>query len=126
MVLTLLRDLGEQPHSERRQALCIDGAVVALLNGLEDEGLIECRRCFEDRRKHIVLITKAGRRRPPNKESPPGEQRGTYSIRAYSSKRVTGRGAARRNGDIITAGYCRAHGRGRGGRNWTVCRAMLS
>lgn len=64
VVLTLLRDLGEQPQSELPQALGIDATgVVALLNGLEDEGLIERRRSPEDRRKHNVLITKAGRRR---------------------------------------------------------------
>ncbi|GAS86554.1 MarR family transcriptional regulator [Mycolicibacterium brisbanense] len=64
VVLTLLRDLGEQPQSELPQALGIDATgVVALLNGLEDEGLIERRRSSEDRRKHNVLITKAGRRR---------------------------------------------------------------
>jgi len=39
------------------------GQGVALLNGLEDEGLIERRRSPEDRRKHIVSITTAGRRR---------------------------------------------------------------
>jgi DNA-binding MarR family transcriptional regulator len=64
VVLTLLRDLGEQPQSELPQALGIDATgVVALLNGLEDEGLIERRRSPEDRRRHNVLITKAGRRR---------------------------------------------------------------
>lgn len=64
VVLTLLRDLGEQPQSELPQALGIDATgVVALLNGMEDEGLIERRRSPEDRRKHNVVITKAGRRR---------------------------------------------------------------
>ncbi len=64
VVLTLLRDVGEQPQSELPHALGIDATgVVALLNGLEDEGLIERRRSPEDRRKHNVVITKAGRRR---------------------------------------------------------------
>jgi DNA-binding MarR family transcriptional regulator len=64
VVLTLLRDLGEQPQSELPQALGIDATgVVALLNGLEDEGLIERRRSPGDRRKHNVLLTEAGRRR---------------------------------------------------------------
>ncbi|MEW5813639.1 MAG: MarR family transcriptional regulator [Actinomycetota bacterium] len=64
VVLTLLRDLGEQPQAELPKALGIDATgVVALLNGLEDEGLIERRRSPEDRRKHNVVITKAGRRR---------------------------------------------------------------
>lgn len=64
IVLTLLRDYGEQPQAELPAALGIDATgVVALLNGLEGEGLIERRRSQEDRRKHIVLITKAGSRR---------------------------------------------------------------
>lgn len=64
VALTLLRELDEQPQSELPQALGIDATgVVALLNGLEDEGLIERRRSPEDRRRHNVLITKAGRRR---------------------------------------------------------------
>lgn len=64
IVLTLLRDFGEQPQSDLPQTLGIDATgVVALLNGLEDEGLIERRRSAEDRRKHNVFLTKAGRRR---------------------------------------------------------------
>ncbi|MGV9803697.1 MarR family winged helix-turn-helix transcriptional regulator [Mycobacterium sp. NPDC003449] len=64
IALTLLRDSGEQAQSELPQALGVDATgVVALLNGLEDEGLVERRRSPEDRRKHNVFITKAGRRR---------------------------------------------------------------
>ncbi|WP_253866969.1 MarR family winged helix-turn-helix transcriptional regulator [Mycobacterium asiaticum] len=64
IALTLLRDFGEQAQSDLPQALGIDSTgVVALLNSLEDEGLIERRRSAEDRRKHNVSITKAGRRR---------------------------------------------------------------
>ena len=64
IALTLLRDFGEQAQSELPQLFGIDATgVVALLNGLEDEGLIERRRSPEDRRKHIVSITTAGRRR---------------------------------------------------------------
>jgi DNA-binding MarR family transcriptional regulator len=64
VALTILRDFGEQAQSDLPQALGIDSTgVVALLNGLEDEGLIERRRSPEDRRRHNVLITKAGRRR---------------------------------------------------------------
>lgn len=64
ITLTLLRDLGEQAQSELPQALGLDATgVVALLNGLEAEGLVERRRSPEDRRKHYVFITKAGRRR---------------------------------------------------------------
>jgi hypothetical protein len=43
----------------------------------------------------------------PRNASPAGERRGETE-------------------GFITVGYCRAHGRGRGGRNWTVCRAALS
>jgi len=61
IALTLLRDFGEQSQSDLTQALGIDATgVVALLNGLEDEGLIERRRSLEDRRRHNVSITKAG------------------------------------------------------------------
>ncbi|WP_445168854.1 MarR family winged helix-turn-helix transcriptional regulator [Mycolicibacterium sp. Dal123E01] len=64
IALTLLRDFGEQAQSELPQAFGIDATgVVALLNTLEDEGLIERRRSPDDRRKHNVSITEAGRRR---------------------------------------------------------------
>lgn len=64
LLLTLLRDFGEQAQSDLPVALGIDATgVVALLNGLEDEGLIERRRSPVDRRKHDVFLTKAGRRR---------------------------------------------------------------
>jgi DNA-binding MarR family transcriptional regulator len=64
IALTLLRDLGEQAQSDLPQVFGVDPTgVVALLNGLEDEGLIERRRSPDDRRKHIVSITRAGRRR---------------------------------------------------------------
>jgi len=64
ITLTLLRDLGEQPQAELPHALGIDATgVVAHLNGLEADGLVERRRSPEDRRKHTVFITKAGLRR---------------------------------------------------------------
>ncbi|TRW82173.1 MarR family transcriptional regulator [Mycolicibacterium sp. 018/SC-01/001] len=64
IALTLLRDFGERAQSELPSALGIDATgVVALLNDLESEGLVERRRSVEDRRKHNVLITGAGRRR---------------------------------------------------------------
>lgn len=64
IALTLLRDFGEQPQSDLPQALGVDATgVVALLNDLENEGLIERRRSPEDRRRHNVFITKAGLRR---------------------------------------------------------------
>lgn len=64
IALTLLRDFGERAQSELPAALGIDATgVVALLNDLESEGFIERRRSAEDRRKHNVLITAAGRHR---------------------------------------------------------------
>lgn len=64
ITLTLLRDFGGLAQSELPQALGIDATgVVALLNDLESEGLVERRRSPEDRRRHMVLITKTGRRR---------------------------------------------------------------
>ncbi|MDA2892202.1 MarR family winged helix-turn-helix transcriptional regulator [Mycolicibacterium sp. BiH015] len=64
IALTLLRDFGERAQSELPAALGIDATgVVALLNDLESEGLVERRRSPEDRRRHNVLITTAGRRR---------------------------------------------------------------
>jgi DNA-binding MarR family transcriptional regulator len=64
IALTLLRDFGEQAQSELPQAFGIDATgVVALLNTLEGEGLIERRRSPDDRRRHNVSITEAGRRR---------------------------------------------------------------
>lgn len=45
ITLTLLRDLGERAQSELPRALGLDAAgVVALLNGLEAQGLVERRR----------------------------------------------------------------------------------
>jgi len=74
IALTLLRDFGEQSQSELTQSLGIDATgVVALLNGLEDEGLIERRRSLEDRRRHNVSITKAGRFRLAEIEQVAGE-----------------------------------------------------
>jgi DNA-binding MarR family transcriptional regulator len=64
IVLTLLRDFGDQAQSDLPQAVGLDATgVVALLNRLESEGLIERRRATEDRRRHNVSITDAGRRR---------------------------------------------------------------
>lgn len=64
IALTLLRDFGERAQSELPSALGIDATgVVALLNDLESEGFIERRRSPQDRRRHNVVITAAGRRR---------------------------------------------------------------
>ena len=61
VALTLLRDLGEQNQSDLPAMLGIDATnVVALLNELEANGLVERRRSAEDRRRHTVTLTAAG------------------------------------------------------------------
>lgn len=63
VALTLLRDLGEQNQSDLPAMLGIDATnVVALLNELEADGLVERRRSAEDRRRHTVTLTAAGAR----------------------------------------------------------------
>jgi MarR family transcriptional regulator, lower aerobic nicotinate degradation pathway regulator len=62
LTLTVLRDLGGSTQQALATRLSIDRTnLVGLLNELETEGLIERRRSPEDRRRHIVEITPAGR-----------------------------------------------------------------
>jgi DNA-binding MarR family transcriptional regulator len=64
IALTLLRDLGEQNQSDMAATLGLDPTnVVALLNELEGDDLIERRRSAQDRRRHTVSLTEAGLRR---------------------------------------------------------------
>ncbi len=64
IALTLLRDHGEQNQSDLAATLGLDPTnVVALLNELEADDLIERRRSPADRRRHTVSLTAAGRRR---------------------------------------------------------------
>lgn len=64
VALTVLRDLGERAQSQMSQALGMDATgIVALLNDLESQDLIERRRAATDRRRHNVVITAAGCRR---------------------------------------------------------------
>jgi DNA-binding MarR family transcriptional regulator len=64
VALTLLRDLGEQNQSDLRATLGMDPTnVVALLNELEAEDLVQRRRSPQDRRRHTVSLTAAGRAR---------------------------------------------------------------
>jgi DNA-binding MarR family transcriptional regulator len=64
IALTLLRDLGEQNQSDLPAVLGVDATnVVALLNELEGDGLIERKRSAEDRRRHTVTLTAAGTRK---------------------------------------------------------------
>ncbi|MCP9272252.1 MarR family winged helix-turn-helix transcriptional regulator [Mycolicibacterium arenosum] len=62
IALTLLRGLGARPQAELAQLLSIDPTnVVGLLNELESDGLVERHRSPEDRRRHTVALTQAGR-----------------------------------------------------------------
>ena len=62
LTLTVLRDSGGCTQQALAAHLSIDRTnLVGLLNELEAEGLIERRRSPEDRRRHIVELTPAGR-----------------------------------------------------------------
>ncbi len=62
VTLTVLRDLGGSTQQALATRLSIDRTnLVGLLNELETEGLIERRRSPEDRRRHNVEVTPAGR-----------------------------------------------------------------
>jgi DNA-binding MarR family transcriptional regulator len=62
MALSYLGDHDGAPQQELVDALCIDAKnVVLLLNELEDCGQLVRRRDSEDRRRHRVYITAAGR-----------------------------------------------------------------
>ena len=62
IALTLLRDLGEQNQSDLPATLGMDPTnVVALLNELEADDLVQRSRSPQDRRRHTVSLTVAGR-----------------------------------------------------------------
>ena len=62
MALSYLADHDGAPQQELVDALCMDAKnVVLLLNELEDDGYLVRRRDSEDRRRHRVQITTAGR-----------------------------------------------------------------
>jgi DNA-binding MarR family transcriptional regulator len=62
MALSYLADHDGAPQHELVDALCMDAKnVVLLLNDLEDYGYLVRRRDTEDRRRHRVQITTAGR-----------------------------------------------------------------
>jgi len=62
MTLSYLRDHDRSPQQELAEALCMDANnVVLLLNELEDRGHITRLRDPEDRRRHLVELTPAGR-----------------------------------------------------------------
>jgi MarR family transcriptional regulator, lower aerobic nicotinate degradation pathway regulator len=62
MALSYLGDHDGAPQQELVDALCMDAKnVVLLLNELEETGYLVRRRDTEDRRRHRVQITEAGR-----------------------------------------------------------------
>lgn len=75
VALTLLRDNGGVVAQQRLAvALQIDGTnLVGLLNHLEADGLVTRRRSPEDRRRHVVELTDAGRERLAEAEEALGE-----------------------------------------------------
>ncbi len=63
MALSYVRDNDGAPQQELAEALCMDANnVVLLLNELEDRGQVARKRDPDDRRRHIVQLTPAGRR----------------------------------------------------------------
>ncbi|HET6709630.1 MarR family winged helix-turn-helix transcriptional regulator [Amycolatopsis sp.] len=61
IALTVLRDGGGSPQQDLAKVLEMDSTnVVALLNELETENLIERRRSPADRRRHLVELTDVG------------------------------------------------------------------
>jgi len=64
MALSYVRDHDGGPQQELAEALCMDANnVVLLLNELEDLGWITRQRDPQDRRRHLVNLTAAGRRK---------------------------------------------------------------
>jgi DNA-binding MarR family transcriptional regulator len=64
IALTVIQELGESSQANLAEALRLDPTnLVGVLNELEDAGLVERRRSPDDRRRHIVGLTTAGKRR---------------------------------------------------------------
>jgi DNA-binding MarR family transcriptional regulator len=64
VVLTVLRDNADLTQQGLAPILQIDSTnLVGLLNELEGSGLVERRRSAQDRRRHLVGLTKRGERR---------------------------------------------------------------
>jgi DNA-binding MarR family transcriptional regulator len=63
VALVYLRESSRATQQKLAQTLMLDANnCVILLNGLEEQGLIERTRDPEDRRRHIVAITPAGQK----------------------------------------------------------------
>jgi DNA-binding MarR family transcriptional regulator len=61
LALVLLRDRGPSAQQTLVERMCVDATnLVAVLNSLEDAGLIERRRDRSDRRRAIVALTAPG------------------------------------------------------------------
>lgn len=64
VALTVLRDRGGSSQQALAATLEMDGTnIVGLLNELEADELVERRRSPADRRRHLVELTEAGRKR---------------------------------------------------------------
>ncbi|WP_235010218.1 MarR family winged helix-turn-helix transcriptional regulator [Mycobacterium sp. 3519A] len=109
IVLTLLRDHGEQSQSDLAGTLGMDPTnVVALLNELESDDLVQRRRSPQDRRRHTVSLTDAGQARLKDVEAlltgveqrvlealTPEEQQTLYDLLARAASGVSCTEAAR-------------------------------
>jgi DNA-binding MarR family transcriptional regulator len=63
-ILGLLADRGPIGQRELGEAMAIDHSIlVTMLNPLEGKSLIERKRSCKDRRRHVVSVTPAGKRR---------------------------------------------------------------
>jgi DNA-binding MarR family transcriptional regulator len=63
-ILDLLGDRGPIGQRELGETMAIDHSIlVTMLNPLEADGLIERKRSDTDRRRHVVTVTPAGKRR---------------------------------------------------------------
>jgi DNA-binding MarR family transcriptional regulator len=63
-ILDLLADRGPIGQRELGETMAIDHSIlVTMLNPLEADGLIERKRSDTDRRRHVVTVTAAGKRR---------------------------------------------------------------
>jgi DNA-binding MarR family transcriptional regulator len=64
LILDLLAERGPIGQREFGETMAIDHSIlVTMLNPLEADGLIERKRSGTDRRRHVVTITPAGKRR---------------------------------------------------------------
>jgi DNA-binding MarR family transcriptional regulator len=66
-ILDLLADRGPIGQRELGETMAIDHSIlVTMLNPLEADGMIERKRSDTDRRRHVVTVTRAGKRRLAN------------------------------------------------------------